>query len=101
MIIKSSLVEQIDPKKLSIQKEKVEGRFLDAVAITDNITKPAYTNILEARQEIINLKNISFPIFSDENEFVATVQVEALSQEIHESKNKKKKQEEEKKQTKA
>lgn len=36
----------------------------------------------EARQEIITVRNISYPIVSDENELLATVQVESLSSEI-------------------
>lgn len=79
MIIKSGLIELVDQTKLIVQKEKVEGRYFDAVATTDkNLGKPAFLTVAEAKQEIINNKNMSFPIISDENELIATIQVEAV-----------------------
>jgi hypothetical protein len=79
MIIKHNIVKRVDLKKLIIQKEKIEGQYIDIVANTDKLLgKPAFRSIKHAKEELFNIKNISLPIISDEDELIATIQVEAF-----------------------
>lgn len=79
MIIKKELLKTVNLKRLVIQIDRVDGNFFSVISNTDkDLSKPAFMNITEARKAMISDRYLSVPIFSDENELVATFQVEAL-----------------------
>ena len=60
VIIDPTIVREINQKKLVVQKDKVDGRYYDIVAISDNdLGRLAFMALDEAKRDINTARNLS------------------------------------------
>ena len=77
MVFKRNILDTLDLKQMSVQKDIVDGRYYDLVAVQElGMAHPAFKKFKEAQNEVFNNKYISYPIFGQSfkgKDFICTI----------------------------
>jgi hypothetical protein len=74
MIFNKDLIKDLNQNKVVVQKNVVEGKYMDVMALSDiQIVAPAFNKFAAAKNEIHTQQFLSFPVFDIDHRLVATI----------------------------
>lgn len=93
-VLQKKILKGYDQRQMKVQQTIVEGRYIDVACSDDKLVQlPVFNKIQDANYPIYTKSFMSWPIFDDRQNFIATMQFESKARILQEKKDKKHSQE--------